>query len=234
MTTESAAPATGNSNESGLVENRRERRYATSEPADVYLLDMNNLRLRGMLREISTNGMRIELDMPAKTGDRLEVLLQNKAIVFAEVRYCQRSGHAYQVDSRIDDVYYPKGSATARSSKSAPSEPVHEQLAHRIRLVEKGRAHAPERHPSGLSRTSERAVDPGVNQGRSVKSRSRGSHLDRNDVDNLLRLRLSETKAALLERHLASCDQCLDLVLLTLEERAAASLRKPQDAPAQV
>src|SRR3984885_10396582 len=104
----SAAPASWSANGNPQAEKRREKKYATREYVEVCLLDMNNLRLRGMLRDISKHAMRIELEMPLKTGDRLEVLLQSKAIIFAEVRYCRRTGESYQVGSVIDDVYYPK------------------------------------------------------------------------------------------------------------------------------
>ena len=121
----SAVPDTWSANGNPQTEKRRERKFATCEYVDVCLLDMNNLRLNGMLREISKNGIQIELDMPLKTGDRLEVLLQSKAIIFAEVRYCRRTGESYQVGSVIDDIYYPRAvapSSTLRrqSAKSLP------------------------------------------------------------------------------------------------------------------
>jgi hypothetical protein len=189
------APAEWTANVGSSVEKRRETRYATCEPIDVNLLDINNLRLSGMLRDISKNGMRIELDMPLKTGDRLEVVLRNKIIVFAEVRYCSQTGEFHQIGIVIDDVYYPK-------------------------------ADSPERRAPG--RTSEGAIHEVVGFRHPVKTERLGVHLDRYDVDNLLKLRLSETRTALLERHLASCDQCLDLVLRTLDDRASSSSPSPK------
>jgi hypothetical protein len=69
-----------------------------------------------------------------------------------------------------------------------------------------------DRAPKGL-------FDQAVSFRHRVETHGLTAHVDRTDIDNLLRLRLSETKAALLERHLASCDQCQDLVLRILEER---------------
>ena len=220
----SAPPVTRRSSGHLRVEKRRETRYAICEQVDVYLLDMNNLRLSGVLRDISKSGMRIELDMPLKAGDRMEVLLQNKAIVFAEVRYCRRSGDSYQVGSVIDDVYYPKSmpsqsTATQRASSTAGSEIISKQVTQHVRWGEKRPADS-----------EKRAVSRSSNPAEAVKPEHLGTHVDRNDINNLLGLRLSETKAALLERHLASCDQCLDLVLLTLEERASEERASPRPA----
>jgi PilZ domain-containing protein len=223
----SAEPSTWSANRKPQAEKRREERYATCEYVEVCLLDMNNLRLSGMLRDISKHGMRIELDMPLKTGDRLEVLLQSKAIIFAEVRYCRRTGESYQVGSVIDDIYYPKTVVPSRASKahaSAIKAPVSEITSRRVtqhlRFGEKRPQDSPVQR--GLDRTSKGVFDQVVSFRNPLTSERLGPHLDRNDIDNLLALRLSETKAALLERHLASCDECLDLLLRTLEERASS------------
>jgi hypothetical protein len=221
------ASATWSANRKPQAEKRRERRHATCQYVEVCLLDANNLRLSGMLRDISKHGMRIELDMPLKTGDRLEVLLQSKAIIFAEVRYCRRTGESYQVGSVIDDVYYPKAVGPSRTSKTLVSEittPVTEITSRRVtqhmRFEEKGSQDSAAQRK--LDGTSKGAFDQVVSFRNPLTSERLGAHLDRNDIDNLLALRLSETKAALLERHLASCDECLDLMLLTLEERASS------------
>jgi PilZ domain len=200
------------------VEKRREPRYPTCEPVEVYLLDMNNLRLNGMLKDISKSGMRIELDMPLKAGDRLEVVVQNKAIAFAEVRYCRRTGESYQVGTLIEDVYYPKAAAPSRPSKIAVGET--QQVTHYIRFGEKRSPLSPTTSKGMLNHRAETA--------------SLGAHLNRSDIDNLLRLKLSETKAALLERHMMSCDQCLDLLLRELEERAPSPLSPPKNGGGQI
>jgi PilZ domain len=227
-----AAPANWCANGTPGVEKRRETRYATCEPVDVYLLDMNNLRLGGMLRDVSKNGMRIELDMPLKVADRLEVLLQNKAIVFAEVRYCRRTGESYQVGTSIDDVYYPRTAAPSRTPKIVVSESISKQVSKNIRFAEKRPADSPERR--ALGRASKSVFHQVVSFRDPVTREHLGAHVDRYDIDNLLRLRFSETKAALLERHLASCDQCLDLVLRTLEERASFRAAGPKNARGQI
>lgn len=67
-----------------------------------------------------------------------------------------------------------------------------------------------------------------------VKTNGPGVHLNRSDIDNLLGLRLSQIKTVLLERHLVDCDQCLDLMLLILEERAESAARRPNRAPGRV
>lgn len=211
---------TAGSNQRAVVERRRETRYAICEPVEVYLLNINNLRLNGTLRDISKNGMRIELDMPLKTGDRLEVLLQNKAIVFAEVRHCRRTGESYQVGTVIDDVYYAKPAATSRVSQSVESDTSCTNVTHSIRSWQRLTA---ESVKAGAGGSASRGVLDRIANSRPANAQTLGTHLNRNDVDNLLGLRLSDTRAVLLERHMASCDQCLDLVLGALEERESLS-----------
>jgi len=210
-----------------VLEKRREMRYATCEVVEVYLLDRNNLHLSGVVRAISNSGMHIELDMPLKPGDRVEVLLQNMAIVFGEVRYCRSSGAPYHVATRIDDVYYPK-QVPSRISNPDCSERALKEAFYKIRMVEKRPADLSVRPrlgscSEGIMR-SDGVVDDMQRLPPPSNATSLAAHLNHCDIENLLRLRLSETKAALLERHLVSCDHCLDLVLLALEERAAVSV----------
>jgi PilZ domain len=226
-----AAPANWTDNERPHGEQRRETRYETCEPVDVYLLDANNLRLSGMLRDISKNGMRIELDMPLKGGDRLEVVLRNRIIVFAEVRYSRRTGESYQIGSVIDDVYYPKAEVPARASETAARETTFKQVTQLVCVGEKRSTDSPEEPAQG--RPSKGVSHQVVGFPHPVKTARPGVHLDRYDVDNLLKLRLSETRTTLLERHLASCDQCLDLVLRALEERASPHSALPKNEPGQ-
>jgi hypothetical protein len=101
-----------------FVEKRREVRYGTCEPVEVCILEMASCekasgemascRLAGVLRDVSRNGLRIELSMPVNAGARLEIVLRDRAIIFGEARYCSGSGGAYQVGVVIEDVYYPK------------------------------------------------------------------------------------------------------------------------------
>jgi sulfite reductase alpha subunit-like flavoprotein len=224
------ASANWSSNGSLHVEKRRETRYPTCEPVEVYLLDMNNLRLSGMLKDISKSGMRIELDMPLKPGDRLEVVVQNKAIAFAEVRYCRRTGESYQVGILIEDVYYPKAAAHSSPSNIAVGET--QQVTHYIRFGEKRSAVSPVRRASET--TSKGVFNQFAGSRHREETASLGAHLNRSDIDNLLRLKLSETKAALLERHMMSCDQCLDLLLRELEERAPSPLSSPKNGGGQI
>ena len=105
--------------------------------------------------------------------------------------------------------------------------------------VEEKRAGGSRRRNAELGRTSKGVFDQLVSFRNPLTSERLGAHLDRNDIDNLLALRLSETKAALLERHLASCDECLDLLLLTLEERTSsrgcrAALKKLHAAKSRI
>lgn len=173
-----------------LFEKRRETRYSACEPVEVYLLDMQGLRVPGMLKDISRNGLRIELSMPLKAGDRLEVVLENRAIIFGQVRHCRRVDDRYYAGVLIGDVLYPKAITPAETRESKTNA----ASRTRTRILPKRPAAPAPAAPSG-------------------------AHVSWKEADNFFRERLSDTKAALIDRHLASCKRCLDLVLLTLEKR---------------
>jgi hypothetical protein len=175
------APGMPSSSESPFVEKRREIRYATCEVVDICILEMAGLRLAGILRDVSKNGLRIELSMPLHAGARLEIVLRNHAIIFGEARYCRLGGDAYQVGVVIEDIYYPK------------RVPADRQL-----WIDRY-----------VSRDFEEPEVAGV-------------HLSRYDVRSFLRHNLSKTKAELVARHVASCKQCADLMMLTLADHASS------------
>jgi len=191
----SAAPAGFSaSTESLFFEKRRETRFSACKPVEVYLLDMQGLRLPGILKDISRNGLRIELSMPLKPGDRLEVVLENQAIIFGEVRYCRRMDACYYVGVLIGDVLYPKAAAPAESRESK----MNVGARMRTRAI-------PKRLASGAP------AEPPL-------------HISSKEADRFFRGQLSDTRAALIDRHLASCKKCLDLVLLTLEKKLSTAV----------
>jgi hypothetical protein len=201
------APSMPSSSESLFVEKRREVRYATCEVVDICILEMAGLRLAGILRDVSKNGLRIELSMPLNAGARLEVVLRNHAIIFGEARYCRLGGDAYQVGVVIEDIYYPKRA------------PANSQL--------------------WIDRyVSTNFEEPSTgNRDDLMATEVLGEHLSRYDVRSFLRHNLSKTKAALVARHMASCKQCADLMMLTLAERASSirtAVRTIEDAAIQV
>jgi len=86
-------------------ERRREVRYATCDPAEVQLLDLAGLQIPGIVRDLSKNGLCVEIALPVTPGARLKIRLRSHAI-FGEVRYCRRTADAYQVGVAIQDVYF--------------------------------------------------------------------------------------------------------------------------------
>jgi PilZ domain len=189
---------------SPFVEKRREARYVTCEAVDVCILDVESQRLQGILRDVSRSGLRIELSLPVNAGARLEVLLHNRAIIFGEARYCQGSAPTYQVGVVIEDVYYPKNGPAVftfsdRRNFPAPSG------ADSVQTPSLGR------HDRA------QAV---FNQRQSLRcpiaQRLTGSHASPDDVAAFLHHDLSETKTALIERHLAACEECCNLMQLIL------------------
>ena len=122
-----------------FVEKRREARYVTCDEVEVCILGAESQCQRGILRDVSRSGLRIELSLPVEAGAHLEVVLVNRAIIFGEARYCRRSTHTYQVGVVIDDIYYPKTSPAAsthneRRRRSSPLRPgsLRPALSHRL------------------------------------------------------------------------------------------------------
>lgn len=166
-----------------FFEKRREPRLATCEPAEIYVLDMQGLRLPGILRDVSRNGLRIEINMPLKPSDRLEIVLENRAIFFGQVRYCRRVDDCYHAGVLIGDVLYPKGILPADAGESRMK----------------------------------------ADTARQWPATPAGAHINPREAQGFVLGKLSDTKAALIDRHLASCKTCLDLVLLTLEQELAGA-----------
>ncbi len=75
-------------------------------------------------------------------------------------------------------------------------------------------------YPKGISATLEHE-EAVFSQGRIFRGPP-GSHVKIDDVPAFLRRDLSETKTALVERHVASCDQCSNLMLRMIEDSAHA------------
>jgi PilZ domain-containing protein len=172
-----SSPSAARQPGSPFVEKRREARYQTCEAVGVNILDGENRRLQGILRDVSRSGLRVELSQPVPPGTHLEVVLYNRAIIFAEARYCQASTHSYQVGVVIEDIFYPK------------KDPAKD-----------------------ISRTFEATVLEPLAQG------PIGNHASPDDVAAFLHRDLSETKTALMERHLAVCEECSNLMQSILED----------------
>jgi PilZ domain len=182
---------------SPFVERRREARYATCEAVEVCILDVESQPQRGILRDVSRSGLRIELSLPLGAGAHLEVVLVDRAIIFGEARYCRRSAHAYQVGVVIEDIYYPKSGPAGHAADSAETlRPARRDLP---QTVFSRRQFL--RRPIALELT--------------------GSHASPDDVAAFLHHDLSETKTALMERHLTVCEECSNLMRMMLEDHTS-------------
>jgi PilZ domain len=89
-------------------ERRREVRYATCDAVEVSVLDVPGFQVRGVLRDVSKNGLRVELGLPVEPGARLRIVLRDRAIIFAAACYCRNTGRSFQVGAAIKGVYHPK------------------------------------------------------------------------------------------------------------------------------
>jgi hypothetical protein len=189
---------------SAFVEKRREVRYRTFEEVEVCILDAESPRLHGILRDVSRSGLRMELSLPVKAGAHLEVVLHNQAIIFGEARYCRGSAHTYQVGVAIEDIYYPKSGPIA----STCAEP------------------QPWLDPDDRPRV---AVGRGRFLSCPIAQELSGSHASPDDVAAFLHHDLSETKSAVMERHLAACQDCSNLMQLILEDSTSFVARIGND-----
>jgi hypothetical protein len=90
-------------------ERRREARYATCDAVEVSVLDVAGFQVRGVLRDVSKNGLCVELGLPVEPGARLRIVLHGRAIIFAVARYCRSTARSFQVGAAISGLYHPKG-----------------------------------------------------------------------------------------------------------------------------
>src|SRR5581483_6947298 len=109
-------------------EKRRQRRYATCDPVDVFLLDFARMRICGILRDVSRDGFRVEIDFPVQRGSRLKLKLRNHTTVFAVTRYCRRTGDCYHVGAEIEWLYCatnPEPPIHVNTAQSANADAAH-------------------------------------------------------------------------------------------------------------
>jgi hypothetical protein len=89
------------------LDRRREARYPTHDPVEVRLLDgQEGFRVSGTAVDVSRNGLRIAVDTPFIKGSRLEIFLPPRAVIFGEVRHCERSSACYYVGVLVEDIYF--------------------------------------------------------------------------------------------------------------------------------
>lgn len=112
-------------------ERRKEIRYATCDPAAVSWLDLKGLQVPGIIRDVSRNGLRIELLLPVSMGARLKITLRKRAVIFAVARCCRQTGDTYQVGAEIEGVYYPSNTPSA-SPNPHSTQPESGELARSI------------------------------------------------------------------------------------------------------
>lgn len=98
---------------SSPAERRREPRYPANDPAEITVLGAENSpRFAGTVVDVSRSGLRVEVATPIGKGERLEIVLPDRAIIFGETRYCRRSADGYYVGIVIEDVYYAQSLST--------------------------------------------------------------------------------------------------------------------------
>jgi hypothetical protein len=66
-------------------------------------------QVRGVLRDVSKNGLGVELGLPVDPGARLRIVLHDRAIIFAVASYCRNTARSFHVGAAIKGVYHPKG-----------------------------------------------------------------------------------------------------------------------------
>lgn len=114
------------------LEKRKEPRYVTSDPVEVFLLDFGSVCVPGMLRDVSRDGFRVEIDLPVQRGARLKLRLRNHTTVFAVARYCRRTVDNYHVGAEIEWLYCsipapaPVTAPVETNQRDAAHDPAHE------------------------------------------------------------------------------------------------------------
>jgi hypothetical protein len=184
------------------VEKRREARYETCDAVEVCILEAESQPLRGILRDVSRSGLRIELSVPVEAGTHLEVVLANRAIIFGEARYCRRSAHIYQVGVVIEDIYYPKSGPAASTQEERRTRSAAQSWS--VETLEPGR------HTHTVFSQRKFLGFP--------IARGLGNHVSPDDAAAFLHHELSETKTVLVERHLTACEECSTLMRMILED----------------
>lgn len=86
-------------------ERRREVRYPTCDAVEVAALDVAGFQVRGVLRDVSRNGLCVELGLPVDPGARLKITLRDETIILVAVCYCRKTASSYQVGTAIKGVY---------------------------------------------------------------------------------------------------------------------------------
>jgi hypothetical protein len=203
--------------EGPFIEKRREQRYLTHETVEVCVLEAESRQEQGILRDVSRSGLRIELNLAVEAGVRLEVVLRNGTIIFGETRYCRRLAGSYQVGMVIEDVYYPK-SGPAASTCNDPRIGDFFPTGDAAEPLEPNRWDRPR---TALNQTQ--VFRCPIAQGLT------GSHVSPDDVAAFLDHDLSETKTALVERHLGACEECSHLMRMILEDYSPCSTRFRSD-----
>jgi hypothetical protein len=195
------------------AEKRREARYETCEAVEVCILEVESQPLRGILRDVSRSGLRVELSFPVEAGAHLEVFLANRAIIFGEARYCRRSAHSYQVGVVIDDIYYPKSSPTESSHDKQRRQSVRQPWFERRPLANSAEMLGP-----GFQGHTHTVVSQRRFLGHPIAQALTGTHVSPDDAAAFLHHELSETKTALIERHVAACEECSTVMRVILED----------------
>jgi hypothetical protein len=91
------------------IERRREPRYPVNDPVEICLLEApNSPWFAGTMLDVSRSGLRVEVPTPIGKSMRVEIVLPNRAIIFAETRYCRPASDFFHVGAAIEDVYYPR------------------------------------------------------------------------------------------------------------------------------
>jgi hypothetical protein len=194
-------------------EKRREARYETCDAVEVSILEVESQPLRGILRDVSRSGLRLELSFPVEEGAHLEVFLANRAIIFGEARYCRRSAHSYQVGVVIDDIYYPKSEPEATAHDKQRRQSVRQPWFERHAA-----ANSPEMLGTGCQAYTQTVVSQRKFLGYPMTQGPIGTHVSPDDAAAFLHHELSQTKTALIERHLAACEECSTVMRVILED----------------
>ena len=105
--TDAMGSLSGESTTAGrFIEHRRERRYTTSDAAEVEVFCGGTRTLAGTVVDISRSGLRLELKDAIPRGVGVKIRLRHELIIFGEARYCRAVKSGFQVGVAIQDVFF--------------------------------------------------------------------------------------------------------------------------------
>jgi PilZ domain len=84
------------------MDHRRFKRHAGNQPANITLCGAQEVCIQGHIKNISGEGMGIEVDQPIDSGTPLKIQVP-KSVLLGKAVYCRPQGDRFYVGIRLDE-----------------------------------------------------------------------------------------------------------------------------------